>query len=77
MDFEIRWIDQDPEVGLSDSPYEFAEYTSDANWAGTAEAPVYYPLAFEDEIEVSVEGPHPRASTPVRSSPSSTTTTYS
>ena len=56
VDFEIRWIDQDPEVGLSDSPYEFAEYTSDANWAGTAEAPVYYPLAFEDELEVSVDG---------------------
>ena len=56
VDFEIRWIDQDPEVGLSDCPYEFAEYTSDANWAGTAEAPVYYPLAFEDEIEVSVDG---------------------
>lgn len=56
IDFEIRWIDQDPEVGLSDSPYEFAEFTSDANWAGTPAAPVYYPLAFEDEIEVSVEG---------------------
>jgi hypothetical protein len=56
IDFEIRWIDQDPEVGLSDSPYEFAEFTSDANWAGTPAAPVYYPLAFEDEMEVSVEG---------------------
>ena len=56
VDFEIRWIDQDPEVGLSDSPYEFAEFTSDANWAGTAGNPVYYPLAFEDEIEVSVDG---------------------
>ena len=56
VDFEIRWIDQDPELSLSDAPYEFAEYTSDANWAGTAEAPVYYPLAFEDEIEVSVDG---------------------
>ena len=56
IDFEIRWIDQDPEVGLSDSPYEFAEFTSDANWAGTPAAPVYYPLAFEDEIDVSVEG---------------------
>ena len=56
VDFEIRWIDQDPEVGLSDSPYEFAEFTSDANWAGTAANPVYYPLAFEDEIEVSVDG---------------------
>ncbi|MEC7114389.1 MAG: T9SS type A sorting domain-containing protein, partial [Bacteroidota bacterium] len=56
IDFEIRWIDQDPEVGLSDSPYEFAEFTSDANWAGSAANPVYYPLAFEDEIEVSVEG---------------------
>ena len=54
IDFEIRWIDQDPEVGLSDSPYEFAEFSSDANWAGTPESPVYYPLAFEDEIEVSV-----------------------
>ena len=56
IDFEIRWIDQDPEVGLSDSPYEFAEFSSDANWAGTPAAPVYYPLAFEDELEVSVEG---------------------
>ena len=56
VDFEIRWIDQDPEVGLSDSPYEFAEFTSDANWAGTAGNPVYYPLAFEDELEVSVDG---------------------
>ena len=56
IDFEIRWIDQDPEVGLSDSPYEFAEFTSDPSWAGSADNPVYYPLAFEDEIEVSVEG---------------------
>jgi hypothetical protein len=56
IDFEIRWIDQDPEVGLSDSPYEFAEFVTDPNWAGTADNPVYYPLAFEDEIEVSVEG---------------------
>ena len=56
IDFEIRWIDQDPEVGLSDSPYEFAEYTSDGDWASTADNPVYYPLAFEDEIEVSVNG---------------------
>lgn len=56
IDFEIRWIDQDPEVGLSDAPYEFAEFTSDENWAGTADNPVYYPLAFEDEIEVGVNG---------------------
>lgn len=56
IDFEIRWIDQDPEAGISDSPYEFAEFTSDENWAGTAANPVYYPLAFEDEIEVSVNG---------------------
>ena len=39
IDFEIRWIDQDPEVGLSDSPYEFAEYTSDGDWASTAATP--------------------------------------
>lgn len=56
VDFEIRWMDQDPELSLADAPYEFAEFTSDANWAGTAANPVYYPLAFEDEIEVSVEG---------------------
>ena len=56
VDFEIRWMDQDPELSLADAPYEFAEFTSDAEWAGTAGNPVYYPLAFEDEIEVSVEG---------------------
>ena len=77
IDFEIRWIDQDPEVGLSDSPYEFAEFSSDANWAGTPASPVYYPLAFEDEIEVSVEGWLLLGSMQGRSSRSLTLTTSS
>ena len=56
IDFEIRWIDQDPELSIGDSPYQFTEFLTDPNWAGTADNPVYYPLAFEDEIEVSVDG---------------------
>ena len=58
VDFEIRWIDQDPEVGLGDSPYEFAEYTSDARLGPErpTEPRCTYPLAFEDELEVSVDG---------------------
>ena len=46
IDFEIRWIDQDPEVGLSDSPYEFAEFTSDPNWAGIRGQPGVLPVGF-------------------------------
>ena len=56
VDFEIRFHDQDPELSFTDAPYEFAEFTSDSTWSGTFDNPVYYPLAFEDEISVSVNG---------------------
>ena len=52
VDFEIRWITEDPELSITDAPFEFAEFTSDADWNSTAASPVFYPLAFEDPYEV-------------------------
>ncbi len=52
VDFEIRWITEDPELAIGDATYEFAEFTTDADWNSTAASPVFYPLAFEDPITV-------------------------
>lgn len=52
IDFEIRWITEDPELSITDAQYEYAEFTTDEEWNSTAASPVFYPLAFEDPIEV-------------------------
>ena len=53
LEFEIRWIEQDPTTSLTDSPYEFAEFVTDSAWGSSPEAPEFTALYFEQPISVN------------------------
>ena len=53
LQFEIRWIEQDPTTSLTDSPHEFAEFVTDSAWGSSPEAPEFTALYFEQPISVN------------------------
>lgn len=51
--FEVRWIEQDPAVGLTDSPFIAQSWVTNSDWSSTSEDPVFTILPFDDPIEVA------------------------
>jgi hypothetical protein len=57
LEFETRLYDYDPELGLTDSPFESTYWEYDDSWTpADAESSEFVYLAFEDAIELDNEG---------------------
>jgi hypothetical protein len=57
VEFETRLYDYDPELGLTDSPFESTYWEYDDSWTpADAESSEFVYLAFDDPIELDNEG---------------------